>query len=308
MLAGGEPFRLEIHGTGTFRPVTPWSAWTWGGEDAAASSASPAPGPARRRNGLRLPFEYHPHVAPGPRARRRGPGTGRRRCSHLPRRLPGPRARVEGDEHGVWHVRETVRFGQRGAEQASLALTRRWFRPRDRAGLTRRAPSTPRRAPGTWPPRRPREQRLGAFFAWAAPTDGPCSRCAPWATTRSHGGPLMAAGLAYQLLFASTALLVIFFAALATFLGTNSPLRQEPGGGAGGEVRGCWTWGAGTGEVIPLELLEHRPLSPWPPPWPGWCCSTPRGAGVAVSAWRPAGMSRCPAPGAPLAAVARDLG
>ena len=23
----------------------------------------------------------------------------------------------EGDEHGVWHVRETVRFGQRGADE-----------------------------------------------------------------------------------------------------------------------------------------------------------------------------------------------
>lgn len=63
-----------------------------------------------------------------------------------------------------------------------------------------------------------------------------------------HGGPLMAAGLAYQLLFASTALLVIFFAALATFLGTNSPLQQNLVAGLTEKIPGCWTWGTDTGE------------------------------------------------------------
>ena len=124
-----------------------------------------------------------------------------------------------------------------------------------------------------------------------------------------HGGPLMAAGLAYQLLFASTALLVIFFAALATFLGTNSPLQQNLVAGLTEKIPGLLDVGDGHGGVIPLELLENTgPFS---------VASTVAVVVLLYTAWRwVAGVRLAtrrmfevpPAPGAPLAAVARDLG
>ena len=123
-----------------------------------------------------------------------------------------------------------------------------------------------------------------------------------------HGGPLMAAGLAYQLLFASTALLVICFAMLATVLGTDSPLQQTLVAGLSSSIPGLLDVGDGHGGVVPLTLLENTgPFS---------VTSAVAAAVLLFTAWRwVAGVRLAtrrmfelpPAPGAPVAAVPRDL-
>lgn len=94
----------------------------------------------------------------------------------------------------------------------------------------------------------PAGRRLGAFFAWAFARTMALFPVRTVGHYTFHGGPLMAAGLAYQLLFASTALLVIFFAALATFLGTNSPLQQNLVAGLTEKIPGLLDVGDGHGE------------------------------------------------------------
>ena len=155
----------------------------------------------------------------------------------------------------------------------------------------------------------PAGRRAGAFFAWAFARTMALFPVRTVGHYTFHGGPLMAAGLAYQLLFASTALLVIFFAALATFLGTNSPLQQNLVAGLTEKIPGLLDVGDGHGGVIPLELLENTgPFS---------VASTVAVVVLLYTAWRwVAGVRLAtrrmfevpPAPGAPLAAVARDLG
>ncbi|MFJ4760921.1 YihY/virulence factor BrkB family protein [Kocuria marina] len=123
-----------------------------------------------------------------------------------------------------------------------------------------------------------------------------------------HGGPLMSAGLAYQLLFASSSLLVICFAALATFLGTDSPLQQTLVAGLVQNIPGLLDVGDGNGGVIPLSLLENT--------GPFTVASTVALAVLLFTAWRwVAGIRLAtrrmfelpPAPGVPVAAVPRDL-
>lgn len=116
VLAGWEPFHLEIHGTGTFRPVTPvvYLDVERGREQCLALHR------ALRGSGMdsASPFEYHPHVT-------LAHGLDDETLDRAQEMLRTYRAgflvdRVhvyEGDEHGVWHVRETVRFGQRGADE-----------------------------------------------------------------------------------------------------------------------------------------------------------------------------------------------
>ena len=123
-----------------------------------------------------------------------------------------------------------------------------------------------------------------------------------------HGGPLMAAGLAYQLLFASTALLVIGFSILGVFLGTDSPLQQSLVQSVSQSIPGLLDIGDGQGGVIPLALLQNT--APF-------TVASGIAAGVLVfTAWRwIAGIRLAtrrmfelpPAPGMPIAAVPRDL-
>lgn len=123
-----------------------------------------------------------------------------------------------------------------------------------------------------------------------------------------HGGPLMAAGLAYQLLFASTALSVIGFSLLGMFLGSDSALQQSLVQSIEQAIPGLLDVGDGQGGVIPLALLRNTsPLT----------AASGIAAGVLVfTAWRwIAGIRLAtrrlfelpPAPGMPIAAVPRDL-
>ncbi|MCC5674301.1 YihY/virulence factor BrkB family protein [Kocuria rhizophila] len=155
----------------------------------------------------------------------------------------------------------------------------------------------------------PLGRRVGAFFAWFFARFMALFPVRVVAHYMFHGGPLMAAGLAYQLLFASTALLVIFFAALATFLGTNSPLQQNLVAGLVEKIPGLLDVGDGRGGVIPLRLLEDT--------GPFTVASTVAVAVLLFTAWRwVAGVRLAtrrmfelpPAPGVPMAAVPRDLG
>lgn len=125
---------------------------------------------------------------------------------------------------------------------------------------------------------------------------------------RLHGGALMAAGLAYQLLFASTALLVIGFSLLGVFLGMDSALQQSLVRALNESIPGLLDVGDGRGGVIPLRRLENT--TPF---------TTASGiaAGVLIfTAWRWIAGTRLatrrmfelpPAPGIPVAAVPRDL-
>lgn len=123
-----------------------------------------------------------------------------------------------------------------------------------------------------------------------------------------HGGPLMAAGMAYQLLFASTALLVIGFSLLGVFLGTDSALQQSLVQSLSQSIPGLLDVGDGQGGVIPLRLLENT--APF-------TLASSIAAGVLVfTAWRWIAGTRLatrrmfelpPAPGMPVAAVPRDL-
>ena len=151
-------------------------------------------------------------------------------------------------------------------------------------------------------------RRAGAFLAWFFARFMALFPARVVAHYTFHGGPLMAAGLAYQLLFASTALLVILFAALATFLGTDSPLQQTVVAGVSANIPGLLDVGDGAGGVIPLTLLENTgPFS---------VASTVAVVVLLFTAWRwVAGVRLAtrrmfelpPAPGVPMAAVPRDL-
>lgn len=123
-----------------------------------------------------------------------------------------------------------------------------------------------------------------------------------------HGGPLMAAGMAYQLLFASTALLVIGFSVLGMFLGTDSPLQQSLVQSISRAIPGLLDVGDGNGGVIPLSMLRNTA--------PFTLASTVAGAVLLFTAWRWVAGTRLamrrmfelpPAPGLPIASVPRDL-
>ncbi|CAL8896838.1 YihY/virulence factor BrkB family protein [Kocuria varians] len=152
-------------------------------------------------------------------------------------------------------------------------------------------------------------RRTGAFFAWAFARFMAVYPVRVVSHYMFHGGPLMAAGLAYQLLFASTSLLVIFFAGLATFLGTDSPLQQTLVEGLVRSIPGLLDTGDGRGGVVPLSLLENT--------GPFTTASTVAIVVLLFTAWRwVAGIRLAtrrmfelpPAPGVPIASVPRDLG
>ncbi|MEX5294544.1 YhjD/YihY/BrkB family envelope integrity protein [Kocuria sp. CPCC 205268] len=121
-----------------------------------------------------------------------------------------------------------------------------------------------------------------------------------------HGGPLMAAGLSFVLIFASTALLVMGFSVIGVFLGNDPQVRDAVVEAVTGRVPGLLD--TGDGGVVPLELLEDpRPFT----------LATVIGAVVLFfSGWRWVSGVRLairrlfevpPAPGLPVAAVPRDL-
>ncbi|WP_320414992.1 YihY/virulence factor BrkB family protein [Kocuria sp. cx-116] len=151
-------------------------------------------------------------------------------------------------------------------------------------------------------------KRLGAFLGWAFARLMTLFPARIITHYMFHGGPLMAAGLAYQLLFASTALLVIGFSLLGMILGSDSTLQQSLVQGIGQAVPGLLDVGDGRGGVIPLALLENT--APF-------TVASGIASGVLVfTAWRwIAGIRLAtrrmfelpPAPGMPIAAVPRDL-
>ncbi|HST72160.1 MAG TPA: YhjD/YihY/BrkB family envelope integrity protein [Kocuria rosea] len=121
-----------------------------------------------------------------------------------------------------------------------------------------------------------------------------------------HGGPLMAAGLSFVLIFASTALLVVGFSVIGVFLGNDPVVRDTVVAAVTARVPGLLDTGAGG--VVPLELLQDtRPFT----------LATLIGSGVLVfTGWRwVAGVRLAfrrlfevpPARGLPIAAVPRDL-
>lgn len=121
-----------------------------------------------------------------------------------------------------------------------------------------------------------------------------------------HGGPLMAAGLSYTLIFASTALLVVGFSLLGVFLGNYPQVREAVVAAIDARVPGLLDTGGGG--VVPLGLLDD--------PHP-FTLATLIGSGVLVfTGWRWVSGIRLsfrrlfevpPARGLPVAAVPRDL-
>lgn len=154
----------------------------------------------------------------------------------------------------------------------------------------------------------PLGQRLGALVGWAFARLMSLFPARIITHYMFHGGPLMAAGLAYQLLFASTALSVIGFSLLGMFLGRDSALQQSLVQSIGQAIPGLLDVGDGQGGVIPLSLLQNT--APF-------TVASGIAAGVLVfTAWRwIAGIRLAtrrlfelpPAPGMPIAAVPRDL-
>lgn len=121
-----------------------------------------------------------------------------------------------------------------------------------------------------------------------------------------HGGPLMAAGLSYTLVFASTALLVVGFSVLGMFLGNYPEVREAVAEAVNARVPGLLDTGGGG--VVPLGLLDDpHPLT----------LATVIGSVVLVfTGWRWVSGVRLsfrrlfevpPARGLPVAAVPRDL-
>ncbi|MGQ1837490.1 YihY/virulence factor BrkB family protein [Kocuria turfanensis] len=121
-----------------------------------------------------------------------------------------------------------------------------------------------------------------------------------------HGGPLMAAGLSFVLIFASTSLLVGGFATMGILLGNDPEVRDAVVRAVTERVPGLLDTGAGG--VVPLDLLEDtRPFT----------LATVIGAAVLLfSGWRWVSGVRLafrrifevpPAQGMPIAAVPRDL-
>lgn len=121
-----------------------------------------------------------------------------------------------------------------------------------------------------------------------------------------HGGPLMAAGLSFVLIFASTALLVIGFSLIGVFLGNDPEIRGAVVDAITERVPGLLDTGAGG--VVPLGLLED--------PHPFTLATLIGSAVLVFSGWRWVSGVRLafrrlfevpPARGMPVAAVPRDL-
>lgn len=121
-----------------------------------------------------------------------------------------------------------------------------------------------------------------------------------------HGGPLMAAGLSYNMLFASTAVLVIGASVAGRVLGNDSELRNLVVDAVDETVPGLIN--TGSGGVIPASVLEN--------PQPFTLTTIIATAVLCFVAWRWAAGIRLacrrmfevpPARGAPAAAVPRDV-
>lgn len=121
-----------------------------------------------------------------------------------------------------------------------------------------------------------------------------------------HGGPLMAAGLSYNMLFASVAVLVIGFSVLGQLVGGNHEFRDLAVDAIEETVPGLIN--TGQGGVIPLSVLETT--EPYTVAW------IVGAAVLGFTAWRWAAGIRLscrrmfevpPARGAPAAAVPRDI-
>ncbi|RKQ34096.1 2'-5' RNA ligase family protein [Kocuria tytonis] len=110
-----EPFHVEIHGTGTFRPVTPvvYLRLERGSEQCAALHRELR----SHRMESASPFEYHPHVT-------LAHGTSDEVLDRAQQMLRAYRAAFlvdrihlyEGDERGAWHVRDSIPLGGTSAD------------------------------------------------------------------------------------------------------------------------------------------------------------------------------------------------
>lgn len=121
-----------------------------------------------------------------------------------------------------------------------------------------------------------------------------------------HGGPLMAAGLSFVLIFASTALLVVGFSVIGLLLGNDREIRGAVVAAVTERVPGLLD--TGDGGVIPLRLLED--------PRPFTTATAISGVVLFFAGWRWVSGVRLafrrlfevpPAKGVPVAAVPRDL-
>ncbi|MEX5270435.1 YhjD/YihY/BrkB family envelope integrity protein [Kocuria sabuli] len=121
-----------------------------------------------------------------------------------------------------------------------------------------------------------------------------------------HGGPLMAAGLSFVLIFASTSLLVVGFSLIGVFLGNDPAVRNAVVAAVTERVPGLLN--TGTGGVVPLDLLEDT--------GPFTLATVIGGAVLFFAGWRWVSGVRLafrrifevpPAHGVPVAAVPRDL-
>ena len=121
-----------------------------------------------------------------------------------------------------------------------------------------------------------------------------------------HGGPLMAAGLSYNMLFASVAVLVIGFAIMGRWLGSDSEFRDLAIDAVEQSVPGLLN--SGHGGLIPVSMLETTQQ---------FTVTWIVGAAIlGFTAWRWAAGIRLstrrmfevpPSRGAPAAAVPRDI-
>lgn len=121
-----------------------------------------------------------------------------------------------------------------------------------------------------------------------------------------HGGPLMAAGLSYNMLFASVAVLVIGFSVMGRWLGSDSEFRDLAIDAVQQSVPGLLN--SGHGGLIPVSMLETT--QPFTITW------IVGAAVLGFTAWRWAAGLRLstrrmfevpPSRGAPAAAVPRDI-
>lgn len=121
-----------------------------------------------------------------------------------------------------------------------------------------------------------------------------------------HGGPLMAAGLSYNMLFASTAMLVIGASIGGSVLGNDSELRRLVVEAVHETVPGLINTGGGG--IIPVSALAN--------PQPFTVTTIVASAVLAFTAWRWAAGIRLacrrmfevpPTRGAPIAAIPRDV-
>lgn len=121
-----------------------------------------------------------------------------------------------------------------------------------------------------------------------------------------HGGPLMAAGLSYNMLFASTAVLVIGASVGGRVLGNDSELRALVVDAVDETIPGLINTGGGG--VIPASVLEN--------PQPFTLTTVIASLVLCFVAWRWAAGIRLscrrmfevsPARGAPIAAIPRDI-